>query len=269
MLSVTRWVGVALVVALGWSAAAAGRSGAAGDPQERLLGVAPAAPADPAKPPPTRPCPEPPCFDPADGRTPTAFLAWVGRDVAGFWEEQASGVPVSWSRGRQIVVARGRTARTRCTRRPVTSNDGPFYCSRDRPRTVFVPAETLRTKVLRTRTWTGWRRHDFALAYVVAHEWAHHLQDVMQILHRSSLKSIQIELQADCLSGVWAHEVWARELLEPGDITEALRLARLAGDAPGTPKNDPRAHGSATERVKWFRRGYDSGEAARCIVRSP
>jgi predicted metalloprotease len=120
--------------------------------------------------------------------------------------------------------------------------------------------------VLRARTWSHWRKKDFALAYVVAHEWGHHLQNVLGILRKSKLKSIQIELQADCLAGVWSYSTWARGLLEPGDILKAIRLARLVGDAPGIPNNDPNAHGSPSQRVAWFKRGYRSGKSAKCVV---
>ena len=114
---------------------------------------------------------------------------------------------------------------------------------------------------------------NFALAYVVAHEWAHHLQhvllDVIDNDPAQELKSIQIELQADCLAGVWAYSTWARELLEPGDIEKAIKLAELLGDRPGTSANDPSAHGSAAPRVSWFNRGYLTGKGKNCIVPAP
>jgi predicted metalloprotease len=89
---------------------------------------------------------------------------------------------------------------------------------------------------------------------------------VLGLLQDPELRSMKIELQADCLAGFWAHSVWARELLGPGDIKKAVALARLVGDAPGSPKNDRHAHGSATQREMWFKRGFESGKAETCIV---
>ena len=237
-------------------------------PQELLGLLSPAPPADPTKPPPTRRCPDPPCFDPSAGRTPPAFLRWVGSDVAAFWRKRVEDVPYRWQPAQEIIVQHGQAARSNCLG-VVKASNGPFYCARDHPTKVFLPADAIRSFVLRTPTWGKWRKKDFALAYVVAHEWGHHLQDVLGILRNSHLKSIQIELQADCLAGVWSHSTWARGLLQPGDIPEAIRLARLAGDTPGTPKNDPSAHGSPSQRAAWFKRGYNSGKSARCIVPSP
>ena len=77
---------------------------------------------------------------------------------------------------------------------------------------------------------------------------------------------MKIELQADCLAGVWAYSTWARSLLAAGDVKEAVELARLVGDAPGSPKNDRNAHGTSAERETWFNRGYDTGKASNCIV---
>jgi hypothetical protein len=237
--------------------------------RQPILGSMADAPlADPDMPPPTRPCPDPPCFDPSSGRTPTAYLNWVGRDVAAFWRRRVDELPLPyrWVRGRQLVVARRRSQRSVCYPRGVTTKTPLSYCAKDSPATVLLPLDRARARVLRQKTWRGWRKKDFALAYVVAHEWAHHLQKVLQLLQDDELRSIKIELQADCLAGVWAYSTWARKLLRPGDVQEAVALARLVGDAPGSPKNDPHARGQVTEREIWFNRGYDTGKASNCIV---
>jgi predicted metalloprotease len=236
--------------------------------QDPLNRFEPGAPADPNKPPPTRRCPDPPCFDPSTGRTPPAFLEWVGDDVGSFWRKRVVDVSYRWRSAGEIVVKHGRTAHSECGGL-VKATFGPFYCAGDRPPKVFLPLDSLRKTILRAPTWRRWKKKDFAFAYVVAHEWGHHLQNVLGILRKSHLKSIQIELQADCLAGVWSYSTWARDLLEAGDIAEAVRLARLVGDAPGTPKNDPYAHGSAKQRAAWFKRGYQSGRAAKCVVPAP
>jgi predicted metalloprotease len=260
---VTRSVllGLALLVSgLGFAGDAARR-------QPILSRMATAPPADPNKPPPTRPCPDPPCFDPSAGRTPTAYLNWVGRDVSDFWRKRVNAIPTErWLRGRQLVVAHGKKFGSACYKNDVTSKTQLSYCASDRVPTVFLPLDYARAVVLRQKTWERWRRKDFALAYVVAHEWAHHLQKVLNLLQDRELRAIKIELQADCLAGYWAYSVWARELLDHSDIREAIALARLVGDAPGSPKNNPKAHGSATLRETWFNRGYADGEPSRCIV---
>lgn len=240
-----------------------GFTGATLQRQPILAQLSPAPPADPNNPPPTRPCPDPPCFDPAAGRTPTNFLNWVGRDVVAFWGRRVKGLRP----GRQLVIGPGEERRSACYRGDVTSKTALSYCAKDKPPTVFLPLDTARSLILEQKTWLGWRRKgDFALAYVVAHEWAHHVQKVLGLLRDRELRSMKIELQADCLAGFWAHSMWARELLAPGDIKKAVRLARLVGDAPGSPKNDRHAHGTPTQRETWFKRGYESGDAGNCIV---
>lgn len=257
-----------LLVALLLLATGLAFAGATSGRQPILNRMSDAPPADPDKPPPTRPCPDPPCFDPSAGRTPANYLNWVGDDAAAFWRKRVEDLPLPyrWVRGRQVVVQPGRQYRSACYRDRVTSKTRLSYCQKDTPPTIFLPLDSARTVVLRRKSWQGWRRKDFALAYVVAHEWAHHLQRVLSLLQDRELRSMRIELQADCLAGVWAHSTWARGLLNAGDVREAVALARLVGDAPGSPKNDPNAHGTAAQRESWFKRGYDTGKAASCIV---
>ena len=195
-------------------------------------------------------------------------MQWVGNDVARFWKRRVEALPYRWTPAHEVVVPHGKAARSKCVG-VVSSSYGPFYCTFDRPSKIYLPADSIQALVLRSQSWRHWRKKDFAFAYLVAHEWGHHLQDVLGILRHSHLKSIQIELQADCLAGVWSHSTWARGLLQPGDIPEAIKLAHLAGDAPGTPKNDPQAHGSPRQRAAWFKRGYTSGKPGLCIVPSP
>jgi predicted metalloprotease len=141
----------------------------------------------------------------------------------------------------------------------VKSSDGPFYCAADQGGTVFLPLVGIKRLVFPGSTF---RKYDFALSYVVAHEWGHHVQSRLKLF--AGKTSVQIELQADCLAGVWAYSVWARQLLEPGDIEEAVSLAALVGDAPGTSPNNADAHGSSKQRVNAFKRGYRSGRAGVC-----
>jgi uncharacterized protein len=122
---------------------------------------------------------------------------------------------------------------------------------------------------------------DFAQAYVIAHEIAHHVQKVTGINDRvrkaqqedpdaANELSVRQELQADCLSGVWGHSTYERGILESGDLEEGLRAASSIGDdaiqrqAGGRVNPESFTHGSSEQRVKWFRRGFDSGRAEDC-----
>lgn len=150
---------------------------------------------------------------------------------------------------------------------------GPFYCPGDEK--AYLDTEFFAT--LSRQLGAG---GDFAAAYVIAHEVAHHVQNELGILeqvHASRQQSgqtqanaltVRLELQADCLSGVWAHNVDG--LLEPGDIEEALNAARKIGDdhlqrqAGRVPQPHTFTHGTSAQRARWFARGYQSGEIRDC-----
>ena len=124
---------------------------------------------------------------------------------------------------------------------------------------------------------------DFAQAYVIAHEVGHHVQNLLGISDKvqqarqrvsereANLLSVRLELQADCLSGVWAnHAHRSRQVLEAGDVEEGLAAASAVGDdqmqkrAQGYAVPDSFTHGSAAQRVRWFRQGLESGELRAC-----
>ena len=124
---------------------------------------------------------------------------------------------------------------------------------------------------------------DFAQAYVIAHEVGHHVQNLLGISDKvqqarqrvsereANLLSVRLELQADCLSGVWAnHAHRSRQVLEAGDVEEGLAAASAVGDdqmqkrARGYVVPDSFTHGSAAQRVRWFRQGLESGELRAC-----
>lgn len=127
---------------------------------------------------------------------------------------------------------------------------------------------------------------DFAQAYVIAHEVGHHVQNLLGLMEkvqsaqqRASSQaevnrfSIALELQADCLAGVWAyHAHHERQLLEPGDVEEGLAAAAAIGDdrlqsqATGTVQPESWTHGSSAQRVEWLRRGLASGDAGACSI---
>lgn len=153
---------------------------------------------------------------------------------------------------------------------------GPFYCPADKK--VYLDTSFFTT--LRDRLGAG---GDFAAAYVVAHEIGHHVQDELGILGQandvrqqvseaeSNAISVRIELQADCLSGIWAHEA-AQSLgvVEKGDFEEALNAAHQIGDdtlqrnAGQRPMPHTFTHGTSAQRAKWFMIGLRSGMLADC-----
>ncbi|MGB7318699.1 MAG: neutral zinc metallopeptidase [Planktotalea sp.] len=150
---------------------------------------------------------------------------------------------------------------------------GPFYCPADKK-------AYLDTDFFATLSRQLGAKGDFAAAYVIAHEVAHHVQNELGILgqveqarRRSSQTeanalTVRLELQADCLSGVWARSVSG--LLEPGDLEEALNAARMIGDdrlqkrAGRVPQPHTFTHGTSAQRAGWFNKGYESGDINTC-----
>ncbi len=156
-----------------------------------------------------------------------------------------------------------------------SSASGPFYCPPDRG--VFLDLSFF-AELSRRFGAPG----DFAQAYVIAHEVGHHIQNQLGILGRfnearrrmserdANAMSVRVELQADCLAGVWGHDAAARGLLERGDLDEALNAASQIGDdtmqrrAQGYVVPESFSHGSADQRVRWFSVGFESGDMSRC-----
>ena len=152
---------------------------------------------------------------------------------------------------------------------------GPFYCPADQ--TVYLDLAFY--DELQSRHGGG---GDFAQGYVLAHEVGHHVQhllgtdtQVRQAQQRLSQTeanklSVQMELQADCYAGVWGQTMQQQGILEVGDLEEALQTAAAIGDdtlqrqSTGTVMPDKFTHGSAKQRLNWFRRGFDSGNPAMC-----
>jgi hypothetical protein len=153
---------------------------------------------------------------------------------------------------------------------------GPFYCPGDQR--LYIDLDFL-AEMQRRLGAPG----DFAAAYVIAHEVGHHVQNLIGVLSRvdqlrrgmseadSNALQVRVELQADCLAGVWARRAQdARQILESGDVEEALGAAAAVGDdrlqrrARGTVVPESFTHGTSEQRVRWFRRGIESGDIAGC-----
>ncbi len=152
---------------------------------------------------------------------------------------------------------------------------GPFYCPVDRK--VYLDLSFFRELAERFGA-----PGEFAQAYVVAHEVGHHVQNLIGISEkvsaaqaygdkrRSNELSVALELQADCYAGIWGHYANERGLLDPGDAEAGLNAAAAIGDdrlqrmTQGTVVPESFTHGSSADRVRWLRRGLDSGTLDAC-----
>jgi predicted metalloprotease len=148
---------------------------------------------------------------------------------------------------------------------------GPFYCPRDEK--LYIDLAFFRE--LRTRFRAP---GDFAVAYVIAHEVGHHVQNLLGTMDRvdsargrmseeqANRISVRLELQADFLAGVWAHYAQNRGIVEPGDVEEALGAASAVGDdrlqreGQGYVVPDSFTHGTSEQRARWFRKGLETGD---------
>jgi len=153
---------------------------------------------------------------------------------------------------------------------------GPFYCPADKKAYIDLSFyDQMRTRFQAPG--------DFAQAYVIAHEVGHHVQNLLGISGKvhsmkqrlsdaeSNALSVRLELQADCLAGVWSHHAdKARNILEEGDVEEALNAASAIGDdtlqrqSRGTVVPESFTHGTSAQRQRWFRTGLRSGEPDSC-----
>jgi predicted metalloprotease len=173
----------------------------------------------------------------------------------------------------RLVLFEGRTD-TACG--AGNSATGPFYCPPDQ--TVYIDLSFFRLMQQRFNV-----AGEFAQAYVIAHEVGHHVQNLIGIsdqVHNAQQNasekqgnalSVRLELQADCLAGVWANRTNQKKaILESGDVETALAAATAIGDdalqrqSQGTVVPDSFTHGSSAQRVRWFRRGIDSGDVQQC-----
>lgn len=153
---------------------------------------------------------------------------------------------------------------------------GPFYCPGDKK--VYIDLGFYQELKQRFHS-----PGDFAQAYVIAHEVGHHVQKLLGISDKANAASvklseveankisIKIELQADCFAGVWAHHTEkSKHILEKGDLEEALNAASNIGDdrlqkqMQGHVMPDTFTHGTSEQRMRWFKRGFDSGSTKQC-----
>ena len=199
------------------------------------------------------------------------FVSFVLDDAQKTWDQilpQQAGRPY---RHAKLVLFRNYT-QSGCG--GAESATGPFYCPADEK--VYIDLGFYDELSQRFGA-----PGQFAQAYVLAHEIGHHVQKITGIESRvrqmqhgnprtDNALSVKMELQADCLAGVWAHSTQQRNLLEQGDVQSALGAASAVGDdrlqkmSTGHVAPDSFTHGSSAQRMQWFQNGFDSGSIAAC-----
>jgi predicted metalloprotease len=208
--------------------------------------------------------------DPGTGQTDQdlAFVSSALDDVQSVWDRELPGYHHT-----KLVVFRNETS-TGCGYG--TSATGPFYCPLDEQ--VYIDLAFYDELAQRFGA-----PGDFAQAYVIAHEVGHHIQHQQGTTDRvpqgragagAKGASVRLELQADCYAGVWAADAQKRGVLEVGDLEEGLRAAAAIGDdrlqkqGGGRVTPDSFTHGTSEQRVRWLRKGFESGSMSACDTMS-
>ena len=200
-------------------------------------------------------------------------LCGAVNDVSEYWIAEYPKVFDGQYREAGTVFFTGSTS-TGCGQ--ASAQMGPFYCPADE--LVYFDLDFL-TQLQSQFGAVG----DLAAQYIVAHEYGHHVQNVLGVSSdvsrlqqqdpsQANQLSVALELQADCFAGAWAKWEDQRGQLEPGEISEALNAAAAVGDdriqeqAGMTVDSDQFTHGTSEQRVSWFRRGYDTADPRRCTT---
>ena len=201
----------------------------------------------------------------------TRFTSVILASTEDYWSQEFHRLGKSYTPAK-LVLYRGST-RTGCG--VGQSIMGPFYCSADR--TLYLDLSFYQE--MKQRLGGG---GEFAQGYVIAHEVAHHVQNLLGTFdYVANLRqgnssvgknqlSVKLELQADCYAGMWGHAMQQENILEVGDIDTALKTAQAIGDdrlqkqQQGYVVPDSFTHGTSQQRYNWFKRGFDSGNIKNC-----
>jgi predicted metalloprotease len=182
------------------------------------------------------------------------FLVNTVNDIDAFWRDVISYTDYTYQSPGVVIVAEGDTVQSACG--PATTGFWGFYCPLDQKM-------YLDEKLLDDLKDQGYY---FAAAFVIAHEWAHHVQSGIGLTRTSSptqwneVYSIELELMADCMAGVWARDAEGRGVIEPGDIQQAATFAiQMLGDPQYIGEYDEQAHGNGEQRVSAIMGGYNDG----------
>jgi len=212
------------------------------------------------------PAPAPPANDPM-----AKFVSTVLADTEDVWKQQFSQGGATYTEPK-LVLFRG-AVRTSCGAGQAAM--GPFYCPADQK--VYIDLSFYETMKNRMGA-----PGDFAQAYVIAHEVGHHVQNQLGITQKveqarssgrsdANAMSVRLELQADCFAGVWGHHAQnARQILENGDVEEAMNAASKIGDdalqqsAGRAVVPESFTHGSSAQRQRWFMTGFKTGSVKAC-----
>jgi uncharacterized protein len=198
------------------------------------------------------------------------FVNFLTLDLEGFWNEQFQASGKNFQPAK-LVVFSGGTA-TGCGQGSAAT--GPFYCPLDQ--TAYIDLSFLDQLSQQFKA-----PGDFAQAYVLAHEYGHHVQHLLgidqQVQEETQANpdeqnelSVRLELQADCLAGVWGRSAFEQGALEEGDLDEGLNAASQIGDdriqeqTQGRTDPESYTHGTAEQRSEWLRKGYDEGNLEAC-----
>jgi uncharacterized protein len=198
------------------------------------------------------------------------FATFVLDDAQGFWRQQLQTAGEAYQRAK-LVLFRNQV-QSGCGL--ASSATGPFYCPLDQK--VYIDLGFFDELSNRFQA-----PGDFAQAYVLAHEIGHHVQQQLGIEQQARQRSgqnpgdanaltVRLELQADCLAGVWARSTYDRGILESGDLQEGLRAAASVGDdriqSQTQGRIDPETftHGTSAQREHWLQTGFDSGKLESC-----
>ena len=213
-------------------------------------------------------------LDPGDDQA--QFINAVTVDIQTFWTEEFTAAGRSYPVTTLVLF----TDSTQSGCGIASSQTGPFYCPADEK--VYLDAAFF--DELHSRFGA---QGDFAEAYVIAHELGHHVQDVLGTMDQvaqlqqsqpgdANELSVRLELQADCLAGMWADSIWTSpdqanvESITEADVREAIDAAEAVGDdriqeqATGTINKESWTHGSADQRATWFNTGFESGSLESC-----
>ncbi|HVL96905.1 MAG TPA: neutral zinc metallopeptidase [Solirubrobacteraceae bacterium] len=203
---------------------------------------------------------------PARGDRPmAAFLTEVIESVDRYWTTTLRASDLPEPRVSYVWVEPGRPVRSGCGN--VADDNAAFYCPRDD--TIYI-AEAFAADILRgvrrdlpgAAAGQGRAVGDFGVAYIVAHEYAHNVQQELGFFTAGRRLAVKpFELQADCFAGAWGNSVYRAGRLNPGDVEEALGTAAAVGDFDNL---NPQHHGTPAERRSAWLTGYRSGDASAC-----